>query len=68
MASSDGAIRSRSLNERRRDEATADAVEVALLYLEVFGCSGARQYLPLTDIPPAIARRVLAQDGQRRRH
>jgi hypothetical protein len=67
MHEGDGALRSRSLNERRRDEATADTVEVALLYLRVFGHGAARQYLPLTDIPANIVRRILDQDGLRRR-
>lgn len=67
MHSSDGTIRSRSLHERRRDAATADAVEIALLYLAVFGQPAARQYLALTEIPAAIARRLLTQDEGRRR-
>ncbi len=60
-------IRSRNLYDRRIDLATAAAVEVALIYMNVFGRAATRQYLPLTDIPPAIARRIVQHDGQRRR-
>jgi len=67
MPSGDGGLKSRSLHERRHDQATADTVDVALLYLQVFGANATRQYLPLTDLPPAIVRRILAREGLRRR-
>lgn len=66
MSSSNGDVQSRSLHERRRDQATADAVDVILLYLQVFGAGATRQYLPLTDIPAGIARRILAGEAVHR--
>ncbi len=60
-------IRSRNLYDRRVDLATAATVDIALIYMDVFGKAATRQYLPLTDIPPAIARRIVQHDAQRRR-
>lgn len=67
MPSGDDTIRRRSLGDRRRDQATADTVDVALLYLDVFGNGAMRQYLPLTDIPRRIVQRIVAHHGQLRR-
>ena len=55
-------MRNRS-HERRRDHATADVVDVALLYLEVFGLDATRRYLAMTDLPAAISERILQEKG-----
>ncbi|MFP5390140.1 MAG: hypothetical protein ACLGI6_01135 [Gammaproteobacteria bacterium] len=62
----DTTLRSRNLYDRRVDLATAATVEVALIYLDVFGADATRQYLATTDIPSAIARRIVLDQGQRR--
>jgi len=59
MIGSPGKPGSRRMSERRIDTATADIIEVGLMFMKIFGRNKGRNYFVKTSIQPSTYDRVI---------